>query len=112
MKTKRQVGISTEDYLVQQPVFTLDEFAEALGGGNGSRTAMERVRNHLGRGRLKRMAKGLYAAVPRGVDPQGFVPDRYLVAAAARTDAVQALLSSGTSGSSTNTVRPCQWANA
>lgn len=83
MKAQRQTGVlSTEDFLAGQPVFSLEEMATALRSSRS--TALERVKHHLARGRLKRVAKEVYAAVPKGMAPEGFVPDRYLVAAAAR----------------------------
>ncbi len=51
-------------------------------------TALERVKHHLARGRLRRVAKEVYAAVPPGVASEEFAPDRYLVAAAARPDGI------------------------
>jgi len=75
-------SLSTEDFLAGHPVFSLDELAAATGTGRPA--ALERVKHHVGRGRLKRAAKGIYAAVPRGMAPDSFLPDRYLVAAVAR----------------------------
>jgi len=78
----RQVqSYATEDFLAANPVFSLDECT------SGTRTtrpaALERIKHHLRRGRLKRLAKGIYAAVPRGTRPDAFIPDRYLLATAA-----------------------------
>ena len=81
-------GLSTEEFLARHPIFTLEELASALGSGAGVGTPMERVKHHLRRGRLKRLAKELYAAVPVGVPPDEFVPDRHAVAAAARKDGI------------------------
>lgn len=39
-------------------------------------------------GRLKVLARGVYAVVPRGTAPEALRPDPFLVAAAARPDAV------------------------
>lgn len=87
MEANRQVKhLSTGDFLAAHPVFSLDELAAATGTGRPA--ALERVKHHAGRGRLKRVAKGIYAAVPRGRAAEGFVPDRYLVAAAARPEGI------------------------
>ncbi len=78
--------VSTQDFLAAHPVFSLDELAAATGTGRPA--ALERVKHHGERGRLKRVAKGVYAAVPRGMAADRFVPDRYLVAAVARPDGI------------------------
>lgn len=87
--TNRQVQVlATEDFLAQHPVFALEQLAGAMGRGDDTAAALERVKHHLRQGRMKRVAKELYAAVPRGMSPEDFVPDRYLVAAAARADGI------------------------
>ncbi len=48
------------------------------------------MKYHLGRGHLRLVEQRVYAVVPAGVDPGRFVPDRFLVAAALREDAVLA----------------------
>lgn len=53
-------------------------------------TTQARVKYHLARGRLKLVEKGVYAVVPPGLEVARFVPDRFLVAAALRSDAVLA----------------------
>jgi predicted transcriptional regulator of viral defense system len=83
MSTKRQTnGLSTEAFLTEHLVFSLQELAMAIRVSRS--TALERVKHHLARGRLKRVAKEVYVAVPPGVAAEEFFPDRYLVAAAAR----------------------------
>jgi predicted transcriptional regulator of viral defense system len=79
-------GLSTEAFLAGHPVFSLQELATAIHASRS--TALERVKHHLARGRLKRVAKEVYAAVPPGVVPEEFSPDRYLVAAVARPDGI------------------------
>ncbi len=89
VETNRQVRVlTTKDFLAQHPVFTLGQLAGAMGRGKDTAAALDRVKHHLRKGRLKRVAKELYAAVPRGMSPERFVPDRYLVAAAARADGI------------------------
>ncbi|MFQ5653563.1 MAG: hypothetical protein ACE5GW_02385 [Planctomycetota bacterium] len=78
--------LSTDDFLATHPVFSLEDFAAAIGTGRPG--ALERVKHHARRGRLKRVAKGIYAAVPRGMESDGFIADRYLVAAAARPEGI------------------------
>lgn len=51
---------------------------------------MRRLQYATRRGRLKLVERGLYAVVPHGIAPDAFAPDRMLVAAAMRQDAVLA----------------------
>jgi len=89
MIARRQaLPLATEDFLARHPVFRLDELAHALGREGETGAALDRVKHHLGRGRLKRVTRGLYAAVPRGTSARNFVPDRYAVAAAASPDGI------------------------
>jgi len=55
-----------------------------MGGGREPCSAS----NHLEAGRLKLVARGVYAVVPAGVEAGGFHPDPFLVAAAVRPDGV------------------------
>jgi len=87
MRTNRQVQWrDSESYFAQTQVFTLTAFAAALGLTQAR--ARERVKYHLERGRLRNVERGLYATVPAGQSAQRFEPDRYLVAVAARPDAI------------------------
>ena len=82
---------STEEFLVRHPVFSLETFRrEGTRHGLSSTALAERVKYALERGRLKLLAKGLYAVVPRGSEKHRFAPDRFLVAAALSDDAVLA----------------------
>ena len=76
---------STE-FMAVNRVFTLDEFARHLESPRN--LAQYRVRYYLRQKRLKRLANGVYATVPVGVDPVRFEPDVFLAAAAIRPDAV------------------------
>jgi len=79
-----------ETFFRTHPVFTLSRFRAVVGGRATPSTTRTRVKYHLSRGRLKLVEKGVYAVIPPGVDPKRFVPDRFLVAAALRDDAVLA----------------------
>jgi predicted transcriptional regulator of viral defense system len=72
------------------PVFTLEQFRRVAGGRATDATIRTRVKYHLGRGHLKLVEQRVYAVVPAGVPRGRFVPDRFLVAAALREDAVLA----------------------
>ena len=80
--------MNTKDYLATHPVFSLAEATEALHPPGGSAGAVERLKHYLETGRLKLVARGLYAAVPPGVDARRFRPDPFLAAIAARPDGV------------------------
>jgi hypothetical protein len=60
----------------------------ALTPALGKPGALERPKYAARKGRVKLLARELYASVPPGADPERFQPDRYLVAAAARPDAI------------------------
>jgi predicted transcriptional regulator of viral defense system len=86
MTTKRQV--STEDFFASNPVFSLDQAAKTLEPPSGRTGAVYRLKHHLETGRLKRLARELYAVVPSGKPADGFQPDAFLAAQAARPDGV------------------------
>src|SRR5436309_4503 len=82
---------STDEFLAQYPVFTLTAFRRAgEKHGLAHAAAAERIKYALERRRLKLLAKGLYAVVPLGTTADRLRPDRFLVAAALRDDAILA----------------------
>ena len=85
LSTERQV--KSENFFARSPVFSLEQAARAFGQEN-RRTTIERLRYHVSTGRLKAVARGIYAVVPSGAEPGRFRPDAFLVAAAVRPDAV------------------------
>lgn len=93
--SKRKPGASspfrTDEFFLHHPVFSLKTFRRAGEQHGLTRTALaERVKYGLERGRLKLLAKGLYAVVPPGVPADRFTPDRFLVPGALAADAVLA----------------------
>ena len=87
MSTNHQVERrNSNSFFAQTPVFTLGEFAATL--HLTLPQAQERAKYHLRRGRLTTLERGLYAVVPTGRRSQDFLPDRFLVAATTRPDAV------------------------
>lgn len=76
----------TTEFMEQNRIFTVEEFARHLGGQKS--LAEYRVRYYLRQGRLKRLSNRVYATVPAGVAPESYEPDAFLTAAAIRPDAV------------------------
>ena len=83
---KRQLDF--ERFLDAAPVFSLAALAAARQQPDDTGAARDQLKYHLRRGRVKAVAREIYAAVPRGVEAGRFVPDRHLVAAAALPDGV------------------------
>lgn len=80
------------DFLARHAVFTVDELDQFLsdrGSGNPS-TRNSLLAYHCGQGRILRVRRGLYAAVPWGMDPASVAVDPYLVAVKMTKDAVLA----------------------
>jgi predicted transcriptional regulator of viral defense system len=86
MRTEQQV--KTEDFFGRHPVFSLEEAARALQPPGGRAGTVERLKYHLETGRLKRVAREVYAVVPRGSSVDTLQPDVFLVALSVRPEAV------------------------
>ncbi len=80
--------MDTSTFLQTHRVFNLDEAVRVLAASGGRKATLERLKYSVARGKLKKLARGVYASVPPGVEPAKFQPDRFLVAAALRPDAV------------------------
>jgi len=83
---------STYEFFARHPVFTGEEFAARPGSGHSQkRRAQESLLAHYVRsGRLLRLRRGLYAAVPFGVESSAYRPNPYLIAGKMADDAVAA----------------------
>lgn len=69
------------DYFEAHPVFCHADFVAAhTAAGRSAFTSNNLLARHLAAGRLVRVRRGLYAVVPRGVDPDQATVDPYLVA--------------------------------
>jgi len=80
--------METSVFLQTHRVFNLDEAVRALAPSGGRKATLERLKYAARRGKLKKLARGVYASVPPGVEPSDFQPDRFLAAVALRPDAV------------------------
>ncbi len=88
MSAKRQDRFETDTYLARNPVFTLSQVSEAMGRDRAR--AQSWAKYHLSTGRLRAVERGTYAAVPPGIDPKAFLPDRFLVGLALRPQGILA----------------------
>lgn len=79
------------EYFEAHPVFTHAEFLAAhTAGGRSPSTSNNLLAKHLAAKRLLRVRRGLYATVPRGMDPARAAVDPYLIASHLSEDAVVA----------------------
>lgn len=79
------------DFFDAHPVFRHAEFLAARATrGRSVRTSNNLLAQHLTAGRLVRVRRGLYATVPRSVDPARAAVDPYLVCSHVADDAVVA----------------------
>ena len=70
------------------PVFRRDDYARAVGRQSGDKTVTAMLSQHLHAGNIRRLARGLYASVPKHADPKSWWVDRLLVASRLRPDGV------------------------
>jgi len=80
--------VKTTEFFATHPVFSLDEATMALAPTGGRPGTVERLKYHLGSGKLKLAARGVYVVVPPGVAAERFQPDPVMVASAVRPDGV------------------------
>jgi len=76
--------MKTTDFFNIYPVFSLDEASKILAPPGGRPGTVERLKYHLKAGRLKLVARGVYAVVPPGIPVERFQPNPFLAAAAVR----------------------------
>ncbi len=70
------------------PVFSREDYARAVGRTSGDKTVTAMLAQHMRAGNVKRLARGVYASVPKHADPKTWWVDRYLVASRLRLGAV------------------------
>ena len=88
MSAKRQQSFDGERFLVEHPVFTLEQLRQAMRKRTPD-SAREWVKYHARVGRVRSIERALYASVPPGTpNPAEYVPDRFLVASAVRPEGI------------------------
>lgn len=80
--------VTTPSFLATHPVFSLAEAVAGLRAPGGKRGALDRLKHYARTGRLKTVARGIYAVIPPGAAAETFAPDPLLAALAARSDAI------------------------
>ncbi|MGD8700579.1 MAG: hypothetical protein PVJ43_14880 [Gemmatimonadales bacterium] len=80
------------DFFATHPVFSYDEFvaAHTSNGKRSRHTSASSLKQHVAGGNLLRIRRGLYATVPRGVDPDHAMVDPYLLTTKLTDDATVA----------------------
>jgi len=78
--------MDTLAFMQTRQVFTLDEARRVLKRSGSERSVRERLKYYVRTRRLRPVTRGVYAAVPFGIDPERFRPDPFLVAATVRPD--------------------------
>ena len=70
------------------PVFRRADYARAVGRTSDDKTVTAMLSQHVRAGNIKRVARGLYASVPKHADSKSWWVDRLLVASRLRPDGV------------------------
>ena len=71
-----------------RPVFRRDEYAAAVGRRPDDRTITAMLTQHLQAGNIRRIARGVFASVPKHADARTWSVDRFLAASRLRRDGV------------------------
>jgi len=80
--------MKAEAFFSGHPVFSFAEAVATLAPHKNRRGMVDRLKHHVKNRALKQVARGVYAVVPPGEDPEEFRPDPFLVGLALRPDAV------------------------
>jgi predicted transcriptional regulator of viral defense system len=70
------------------PVFSRTEYAAAIGRSPGDKVVTAMLAQHLKAGNVRRLARGVFASVPKHVDAGNWSVDRFLAASRLRDGAV------------------------
>ncbi len=79
-----------ETFLTQNQIFTIEEARNALEMEKSCSTLDNLLDYHLRKGRITRIRKGLYYAIPRGADAKTYPIDPYLIAGKIAPDSMLA----------------------
>lgn len=87
---QRNNSVRLNEFLDRRAVFTMDELDRFLSerGSSNTHTRNSLLAYHRKQGRIVHVRRGLYATVPRGMDPETAPVDSFLVAARMTRDAV------------------------
>jgi predicted transcriptional regulator of viral defense system len=91
--TPNSNSTSTLAFMQTRQVFSLEDARRALKPRASAQAVQERLKYYVRTRRLLPVTRGVYAAVPLGLEAGRFRPDPFLVAAAVRPDAVFAFYS-------------------
>ncbi|MDE0095512.1 MAG: hypothetical protein OXS40_03890 [Gammaproteobacteria bacterium] len=82
--------MKVQEFFNEHPVFRHEDFVAFLESTGSSRTKTREalLACHVEVGHLLRLRRGLYAAVSRGIDPEVYPVDSYLLAGQLTADAV------------------------
>jgi len=80
--------MKADAFFSTHPVFSFAEAVTTLAPGKDRRGMVDRLKHHVKNRTLKQVARGVYAVVPSGHDPEKFQPDPFLVGLALRPDGV------------------------
>lgn len=75
-------------FFSDHPVFRRAEYASAVGRRSDDKVVTEMLAQHLRAGNIRRIARGVFASVPKHADAQKWVVDRFLAASRLRIDGV------------------------
>jgi predicted transcriptional regulator of viral defense system len=70
------------------PVFNRAQYARAVGRDAGDKAVTTMLSQHLKAGNIRRIARGVFASVPKHGDAKSWAVDRFLAASRLRPDAV------------------------
>ena len=62
--------MDTATFLQTHCIFSLDKAVRALDPAGGRKGTLERLKYAASRGKVKKLARGVYASIPPGVDPK------------------------------------------
>jgi predicted transcriptional regulator of viral defense system len=75
-------------FFSETPVFDRAQYARAVGREVGDRTVTSMLSQHLKAGNIRRIARGVFASVPKHADPATWSADRFLAASRLRAGGV------------------------